>query len=71
MGSVANKKPLSLIYIYRQEMVEFSGYQMPIQHTQGIKSEHLHTRSKAGLFDVSHMGQILVSGTNLLMILRD
>ena len=42
-------------------MVEFAGYWMPVQF-RGIMEEHLWTRSKAGLFDVSHMGQLEVSG---------
>lgn len=42
-------------------MVEFAGYQMPVQY-EGIIAEHLWTRENAGLFDVSHMGQLLVSG---------
>src|SRR5712671_6324318 len=39
-------------------MVPFAGYEMPVQYTSGIIKEHLHTRTAAGLFDVSHMGQI-------------
>jgi aminomethyltransferase len=39
-------------------MVEFAGYDMPVQYPSGIIKEHLHTRTAAGLFDVSHMGQI-------------
>ena len=46
------------------KMVEFAGYQMPVQYADGIMTEHLHTRTQAGLFDVSHMGQVLVSGSN-------
>jgi len=42
-------------------MVEFAGYWMPIQY-EGIVAEHLWTRESAGLFDVSHMGQLLISG---------
>ena len=42
-------------------MVPFAGYEMPVQY-EGIKAEHLHTRASAGLFDVSHMGQLLISG---------
>ena len=42
-------------------MVEFAGYQMPVQY-EGIIAEHLWTRENAGLFDVSHMGQLTVSG---------
>lgn len=38
-------------------MVPFAGYEMPVQYKPGILAEHLHTRAKAGLFDVSHMGQ--------------
>lgn len=43
-------------------MVHFAGYQMPVQYPQGLVAEHQHTRGKASLFDVSHMGQISVSG---------
>src|SRR6266446_3355222 len=39
-------------------MVPFAGYAMPVQYSSGIIKEHLHTRAAAGLFDVSHMGQI-------------
>jgi aminomethyltransferase len=39
-------------------MVPFAGYEMPVQYRSGIIREHLHTRAAAGLFDVSHMGQI-------------
>ena len=39
-------------------MVPFAGYEMPLQYPLGILKEHLHTRNAAGLFDVSHMGQI-------------
>lgn len=42
-------------------MVEFAGYMMPVQY-EGIMAEHLWTRENAGLFDVSHMGQLLVTG---------
>jgi len=44
------------------KMVPFAGYQMPVQYPAGIIQEHLHTRQRAGLFDVSHMGQLLVTG---------
>lgn len=39
-------------------MVPFAGYEMPVQYAAGVLKEHLHTRAAAGLFDVSHMGQI-------------
>jgi aminomethyltransferase len=45
-------------------MVPFAGYHMPVQY-EGIIAEHLWTRESAGLFDVSHMGQLLVHGTNV------
>jgi len=44
------------------KMVPFAGYDMPVQYPAGIISEHLHTRQAAGLFDVSHMGQIIIEG---------
>jgi aminomethyltransferase len=43
-------------------MVAFAGYAMPVQFPVGILAEHLHTRAQAGLFDVSHMGQLRISG---------
>jgi aminomethyltransferase len=45
-------------------MVPFAGYEMPVQY-EGIMAEHLWTRSHAGLFDVSHMGQLLFHGPNI------
>ena len=42
--------------------VPFAGYEMPIRYPAGIVTEHKHTRAAAGLFDVSHMGQIVISG---------
>ncbi|AZV39542.1 glycine cleavage system aminomethyltransferase GcvT [Komagataeibacter xylinus] len=41
-------------------MVPFAGYDMPVQYPAGVMAEHLHTRTKAGLFDVSHMGQVRI-----------
>src|SRR5947209_2442970 len=41
-------------------MVPFAGYDMPVQFAPGVLKEHLHTRAAAGLFDVSHMGQIML-----------
>lgn len=43
-------------------MVPFAGYAMPVQYPMGVLQEHLHTRQAAGLFDVSHMGQLTLSG---------
>ena len=44
------------------KMVPFAGYDMPVQYSAGILAEHTHTREKAGLFDVSHMGQAAIRG---------
>lgn len=42
------------------KMVPFAGYSMPVQYPAGVMKEHLHTRTAAGLFDVSHMGQVIL-----------
>ncbi|MGQ9365902.1 glycine cleavage system aminomethyltransferase GcvT [Azospirillum sp. A39] len=44
------------------KMVPFAGYDMPVQYPMGILKEHQHTRAHAGLFDVSHMGQVRLTG---------
>ncbi|MDR3519016.1 MAG: glycine cleavage system aminomethyltransferase GcvT [Azospirillaceae bacterium] len=46
-------------------LVPFAGYEMPVQYPAGILKEHLHTRAQAGLFDVSHMGQVRLSGPDV------
>ncbi|WP_346798391.1 glycine cleavage system aminomethyltransferase GcvT [Halomonas sp. Bachu 37] len=51
-------------------MVPFAGYEMPVQYPLGVKKEHEHTRAACGLFDVSHMGQILVSGEKVAQALE-
>ncbi|NKB25988.1 MAG: glycine cleavage system aminomethyltransferase GcvT [Gammaproteobacteria bacterium] len=51
-------------------IVPFAGYEMPVNYEMGIIKEHLHTREKAGLFDVSHMGQISVRGNNAAQLLE-
>ena len=43
----------------------FAGFDMPMQYREGLRAEHLHTRAQAGLFDVSHMGQVRVTGPDL------
>ncbi len=53
------KTPLHALHIrLGARMVPFAGYEMPVQYPLGVLKEHLHTRASAGLFDVSHMGQI-------------
>ena len=48
------------------KMVEFGGWDMPVQYTAGVLVEHLRTRTAAGLFDVSHMGEFWVEGENAI-----
>ena len=63
--------PLTQLHVrLGAKLVEFAGYTMPISYPNGIIAEHQHTRSKAGLFDVSHMGQVLVSGSNVAELLE-
>jgi len=55
--------PLHALHIeLGAKMVPFGGYDMPVQYATGILTEHKHTRTAAGLFDVSHMGQLLLKG---------
>ena len=51
-------------------MVPFAGYEMPVQYPSGILQEHLHTRAQAGLFDVSHMGQVQIAGADAVRALE-
>ncbi|MDB5364244.1 MAG: gcvT [Rhodospirillales bacterium] len=52
------------------KLVPFAGYDMPVQYPAGILREHLHVREKAGLFDVSHMGQALFEGADAIAALE-
>ena len=58
------------LYDYHKSLgakfVPFAGYEMPVQYSSGIVEEHKITRSNAGLFDVSHMGQLLIEGNESL-----
>lgn len=57
------RTPLHDLHVERGgRMVAFAGYAMPVQYRDGILKEHRHTRSAAGLFDVSHMGQVRLTG---------
>ena len=49
---------------YGAKLVSFAGYEMPIQYSKGIIEEHKSTRENAGIFDVSHMGQLFIKGDN-------
>ena len=58
-NSSLKRTPLHALHLAREaKMVPFAGYEMPVQYSSGVMKEHLHTRAAAGLFDVSHMGQI-------------
>ena len=60
-----NIKETSLINLHKShgaKLVEFAGYNMPIQYSDGILNEHKFTRSNCGIFDVSHMGQLFIYG---------
>jgi len=60
------------LYEYHKSLgakfVPFAGYQMPVQYSSGIVEEHKTTRSEAGLFDVSHMGQLSIEGSADLIL---
>src|SRR3954466_8839106 len=59
--SVLKRTSLHALHLARGgKMVPFAGYEMPVQFSTGVLKEHLHTRARAGLFDVSHMGQIVL-----------
>ena len=59
-----HKTPLHALHLeLGARMVPFAGYDMPVQYPLGVLKEHQHTRAQAGLFDVSHMGQIRLSGS--------
>ena len=61
------KTPLYNLHIqHGAKMIEFAGYQMPIQYKSGIIQEHKFTRENAGIFDVSHMGQLFITGSDQL-----
>ena len=62
-------KETSLINLHKlngAKLVEFAGYYMPIQYSDGILKEHRFTRSNSGIFDVSHMGQLFIYGNDTL-----
>ncbi len=62
-NSPIKKTPLYDLHVeLGAKMVDFAGWQMPVQYPSGIMSEHHQCRNKAALFDVSHMGQVLLKG---------
>ena len=66
MSGALQRTPLHALHLeLGARMVPFAGYEMPLQYAGGLKAEHLWTRAQAGLFDVSHMGQLRVRGHGL------
>ena len=64
-SDILRRTPLYTLHLeLGGKMVPFAGYEMPVQYPTGILKEHLHTREKAGLFDVSHMGQAFLDGAD-------
>ena len=61
VSSRLERTPLHALHVEcGARLVPFAGYEMPLQYRLGILKEHLHVRAAAGLFDVSHMGQLAV-----------
>ena len=70
-SSGLNKPPLYEMHCEQgARMVPFAGYVMPVQYPLGIKQEHLHCRAHAGLFDISHMGQIRLQEKQAVSVLE-
>lgn len=66
MSGALQRTPLHALHLeLGARMVPFAGYEMPVQYADGLKAEHLWTREHAGLFDVSHMGQLRARGDDL------
>ena len=60
-STTLRRTPLHALHLeHGAKIVPFAGYEMPVNYSDGILAEHLHTRRSAGLFDVSHMGQISI-----------
>ena len=66
-----NKTPLHSSHVaLGAKMVDFAGWDMPLMYPTGVVAEHLATRRRAGLFDVSHMGRFIVGGPGALEFLQ-
>jgi aminomethyltransferase len=64
-GALLKRTPLYDVHVRcGAKMMPFAGYDMPVQFADGVLKEHLHTRADAGLFDVSHMGQLYLHGAD-------
>ncbi len=66
-----SRTPLHAAHVRHEgKMVPFAGYEMPVQYPTGIRAEHAAVREAAGLFDVSHMGEFVVSGPDALALIQ-
>nr|WP_283254926.1 glycine cleavage system aminomethyltransferase GcvT [Marivita sp. GX14005] len=64
-----NRTPLYDLHLaLGAKMVPFAGYEMPVQYPMGVMKEHLHCRGEAGLFDVSHMGQVILHADDMAQV---
>ncbi|NBB98510.1 MAG: glycine cleavage system aminomethyltransferase GcvT [Alphaproteobacteria bacterium] len=71
MSEELRKTPLHALHVeLGAKMVPFAGYAMPVQYPMGVMGEHNHTRTQAGLFDVSHMGQVILRGPDAALALE-
>jgi glycine cleavage system T protein (aminomethyltransferase) len=66
MSDMPKRTPLYDLHVeLGGKMVDFAGWEMPVQYPMGIMGEHKHCREKAAVFDVSHMGQVILRGENV------
>ncbi|MEP3278203.1 MAG: glycine cleavage system aminomethyltransferase GcvT, partial [Stappiaceae bacterium] len=66
MTDASKRTPLYDLHVeLGGKMVDFAGWEMPVQYPMGIMGEHKQCREKAALFDVSHMGQVILKGENV------
>lgn len=66
-GEVLLKTPLYDTHVtYKGKIVPFAGYLLPVQYETGVIEEHMAVRTKCGLFDVSHMGEVICKGPDAL-----
>lgn len=66
-GEVLLKTPLYDTHVkYKGKIVPFAGYLLPVQYDKGVIEEHMAVRTKCGLFDVSHMGEVICKGPDAL-----
>jgi aminomethyltransferase len=70
VGELGRTPLYDLHRVLGARMTGFAGYAMPVQYRSGILAEHLHTRARAGLFDVSHMGQAILAGSGAVRCLE-